>query len=227
MKQLVFDIAPPPRPTLENFAVGPNAEVLAMLRALLAGESHERFVYLWGGAGCGKSHLLQGVASAAEAHHLRLCMVGGAAQMCGEDEVAQCDIVLVNDVLKLDDVGQSGLFNIMNRMRDGSGLLIATGPYAPMHLHIRQDLASRLAQCLVLQVKCLTDEDKVQALTLHAQTRGFTLARDVAAYLLKTWKRDLPALLAVLDALDRYSLEMKRAITVPLAREVLALLPKD
>jgi DnaA family protein len=168
---------------------------------------------------------LQGVASAAAAHHLRPCMAG-AAQMCGEDEAAQCDIVLVNDVLKLDDAGQSRLFNIMNRMRDGSGLLIATGPYAPMHLHIRPDLASRLAQCLVFQVKCLSDEDKVQALMMHAQTRGFTLPREVAAYLLKTWKRDLPALLAVLDALDRYSLETKRAITVPLAREVLALLPK-
>ena len=225
MKQLVLDIAPPPHPTLENFVSGPNAEVLAVLRALLAGENHERFVYLWGGTGCGKSHLLQGVASAAATHHLRACMAS-AAQMCGEDEAAQCDIVLMNDVLKLDDVGQSGLFNIMNRMRDGSGLLIATGPYAPMHLHIRPDLASRLAQCLVFQVKCLSDEDKVQALMMHAQTRGFTLPREVAAYLLKTWKRDLPALLAVLDALDRYSLEMKRAMTVPLAREVLTLLPK-
>lgn len=225
MKQLVLDIVPPPHPTLENFVTGPNAEVLAMLRALLVGESHERFVYLWGGSGCGKSHLLQGVASAAAAHHLRPC-VASAAQMCSEDEAAQCDIVLVNDVLQLDDAGQSRLFNIMNRMRGGSGLLIATGPYAPMHLHIRQDLASRLAQCLVFQVKYLSDEDKVQALIMHAQTRGFTLPRDVAAYLLKTWKRDLPALLAVLDALDRYSLETKRSITVPLAREVLALLPK-
>ncbi len=225
MKQLVLDIAPPPQPTLENFATGPNAELLAALRALLAGDSHERFVYLWGGAGCGKSHLLQAVASAAGDHHLRPCMASGS-QLCSEDEAAQCDIVLVNDVLKLDQAGQSRLFNIMNRMRDGSGLLVVTGPYAPMHLQIRQDLASRLAQCLVFQVKCLSDEDKVQALTLHAQNRGFTLPRDVAGYLLKTWKRDLPALLAVLDALDRYSLETKRSITVPLVREVLALLPK-
>jgi DnaA family protein len=206
MKQLVLDIAPPPQPTLENFATGPNAEVLAALRALLTGDSHERFIYLWGGAGCGKSHLLQAVASAAAGHHLRPCMAS-ATQMCSEDEAAQCDILLVNDVLKLDAPGQSRLFNMMNRMR-------------------RQDLASRLAQCLIFQVKCLSDEDKVQALTLHAQNRGFTLPRDVAAYLLKTWKRDLPALLAVLDALDRYSLETKRSITVPLAREVLALLPK-
>ncbi len=225
MKQLIFDIAPPPRPTLDNFVIGPNAEALTTLRALLSGASHERFIYLWGGVGCGKSHLLQGVAAAATAHRQRPCMAS-AGRMCSEDEAVQSDIVLVDDVLKLDETGQSCLFNIMNRLRDGSGLLIATGPYAPIHLRIRQDLSSRLAQCLVFQVKCLSDEDKAQALMTHAKGRGFTLPRDVATYLLKKWKRDLPSLLAVLDALDRYSLEVKRSVTVPLAREVLALLPK-
>jgi DnaA-homolog protein len=60
----------------------------------------------------------------------------------------------------------------------------------------------------------------------HAQGRGFTLTYEVAAYLLRKWKRDIPSLLAVLDALDRYSLEIKRPVTVPLAREVLAQLLK-
>ena len=221
MKQLILDIAPPPQPTLENFVVGPNDEALAQLRALLTGESHERFVYLWGGAGCGKTHLLQALAAAAAAHPWRVCQTG-AAGMCSEEEAAACDLVLVDDVLQLDAAGQNRLFNIMNQMRNGSGLLVAAGPYAPMHLNIRQDLSSRLAQCLVFQVKCLSDEDKAQALMAHAQGRGFTLPYDVAAYLLRKWKRDIPALLAVLDAVDRYSLEVKRPVTVPLTREVLA-----
>ncbi len=226
MKQLVFDIAPPPQPTLENFVVGPNAEVLAHLHALLSGESHERFVYLWGGTGSGKTHLLKALAHAAAAQPWRVCQAGATA-MCSEEQAAACDLVLVEDVLQLDADGQSRLFNIMNQMRNGSGLLVATGPYAPMHLKIRQDLSSRLAQCLVFQVKCLSDEDKAQALMTHAQGRGFTLSYDVAAYLLRKWKRDIPSLIAVLDALDRYSLEVKRPVTVPLAREVLAQLPKD
>ena len=226
MKQLVFDIAPAPQPSLENFVVGLNGEVLATLHALLDGAIQERFVYLWGGAGCGKSHLLSGFAAASRTHHLRSCLVA-SKQMCSEDEAGQCDVVLVDNVLALDEPNQDRLFNIMNRLRDGSGLLIASGPYAPMHLNIRQDVASRLAQGLVFQVKCLSDEDKAQALMTHAQGRGFTLPRDVAAYLLKQWKRDLPSLMAVLEALDRYSLEAKRSITVPLAREVLALLPKS
>lgn len=219
MKQLVLDIAPPPQPTLENFVIGPNAEVLAQMRALLAGQSHERFVYLWGGTGCGKTHLLQGMARAAQPW--RVCQAHAAA-MCSEEEATACDLVLVEDVLTLDAAAQNRLFNIMNRMRDGSGLLVVTGPSAPVHLKIRQDLASRLAQCLVFQVKCLSDTDKTQALQAHAQARGFTLPHEVAGYLLKNWQRDIPSLLAVLDALDRYSLEVKRPVTLPLVREVLA-----
>jgi len=226
MKQLVFDIAPPPQPSLQNFVVGLNGEVLATLHALLAGAINERVVYVWGGAGCGKSHLLHGFAAAASAHHLR-ARLAPVAQMCSEDEASLYDIVLVDNVLALDEPSQNRLFNIMNRLRDGSGVLLASGPYAPMHLNIRQDVASRLAQGLVFQVKCLSDEDKAQALMTHAQGRGFTLPRDVVGYLLKQWKRDLPSLMAVLEALDRYSLEVKRPITVPLAREVLALLPKN
>lgn len=217
MKQLLLDLAPPPQPTLDNFVVGANAEVLAQWRALLSGQSHERFVYLWGGTGCGKTHLLQSLAAAAKEQAWRVCQ-----GLCGEEEATACDLVLVDDVLGLDAAGQNCLFNLMNRMRDGSGLLVVTGPFAPIHLNIRQDLSSRLAQCLVFQVKCLSDEDKAQALLTHALGRGFTLPNDVARYLLRKWKRDIPALLAVLDAVDRYSLEVKRPVTVPLTREVLA-----
>jgi DnaA family protein len=43
----------------------------------------------------------------------------------------------------------------------------------------------------------------------------------VSDFLLTRARRDLPTLLATLDALDRYSLETRRPVTVPLARELL------
>jgi DnaA-homolog protein len=226
MKQLIFDIAPPPAPTLDNFVTGPNAEVVAALRGLLEGSLPERFLYLWGGVGSGKSHLLQAFAAASAAQRRRACLVREPG-LQPDDTLAACDVVLVDDALALNAEGQQRLFNLINRMRDGSGSLIVTGPYAPTHLNIRPDLSSRLGQCLVFQVKCLSDADKEQALIAHAQTRGFTLARDVAAYLLRKWQRDLPSLMAVLDELDRYSLEVKRPITLPLVREVLQALLND
>ena len=55
----------------------------------------------------------------------------------------------------------------------------------------------------------------------HADARGFRLSQEVADYLLSHAERDLPTLLALLDALDAYSLANRRAITVPLLRELL------
>ena len=42
------------------------------------------------------------------------------------------------------------------------------------------------------------------------------------AYLLTHFRRDMPSLMALLDALDRFSLEQKRAVTLPLLRAMLA-----
>jgi DnaA family protein len=226
MKQLVFDISPAPAPTLESFVVGSNGELRAALRGLLAGTVGERFLYVWGGSGCGKSHLLVGFVAAAQKLGLRACCVKGGAEPCHADEAVQCDVVAVDDVPKLDSESQGGLFDLYNRMRDGSGILLTSGPYAPMHLQLRADLATRLGQGLVYQVHCLSDDAKQGALITHAQARGFALPVDVATYLLRKWKRDLPSLMVVLDALDRYSLEVKRPITIPLAREVLQHLPR-
>jgi len=55
-----------------------------------------------------------------------------------------------------------------------------------------------------------------------ARERGIMLADDVPAYLLTHFRRDMPSLMALLDALDRFSLEQKRAVTLPLLRTMLA-----
>ncbi len=47
------------------------------------------------------------------------------------------------------------------------------------------------------------------------------------AYLLTHYRRDMPSLMALLDALDRFSLEQKRAVTLPLLRTLLATLERE
>ena len=41
-----------------NFIAGPNAELIGQLRQVASGQG-EAFFFCWGGAGCGKTHLLQ------------------------------------------------------------------------------------------------------------------------------------------------------------------------
>lgn len=215
MKQLILDISPSPAPSLDNFVIGRNAELHRYLCQLRSGDAPEYFVYLWGVAGAGKSHLLQACA-AKEGLYL-----GCAEHALLEGELPDTSLVAVDDVQHLNGAAQIGLFNLYNRMRESGGTLLTAGDCAPLHLQLRQDLVTRLGWGLVYQVHGLSDAEKAEALRVHAQQRGFALADEVVNYLLRHWRRDLPALLAALDALDRYSLETKRPITVPMLKELM------
>ena len=74
---------------------------------------------------------------------------------------------------------------------------------------------------MVMQVHSLSDEEKLNALEQHATERGFKLSPEVIRYIFLHQSRDLPSLIQLLAALDQYSLETKRAITVPLLKEML------
>ena len=67
----------------------------------------------------------------------------------------------------------------------------------------------------------LTDADREAILAAQAATRGLRLEPEIVQYLLRHGRRDLTSLLRTLDALDAASLERKRAITLPLLREIL------
>lgn len=214
MTQLLLGIAPEWIPSLDNFVAGRNVELLAALRHALAATRGERGLYVWGETGSGKSHLLQ----AAVGHALASGQT--AVYACAEvPEAAQ--VVAVDEVEKLDDAAQIALFALYNRQRESGGMLLVSGMQAPAFLNLRDDLRTRLGWGLVYQVQALSDEEKAQALKQHAQARGFELPNEVTTYLLRHGRRDLPALLATLDALDEHCLRLKRAASVPLLKEVM------
>jgi len=214
MNQLLLDMAPDWLPTLDNFVPGRNIELLSALRHALAGAACERCLYLWGDAGSGKSHLLQAVVELARAAGQSAVYVRGAVP-----EAAQ--VVALDDVETLDAAAQIALFELYNHMRDSGGMLLLSGTATPTHLRLRDDLRTRLGWGLVYQVQSLSDEEKARALEQHALARGFILPHEVTHYLLRHGRRDLPALLGMLDALDAHCLRLKRGASVPLLKEVM------
>jgi DnaA-homolog protein len=221
MKQLALDLAAPPPPTLDNFVAGRNGELLDQLRRVASGQAGERFFYVWGSPDCGRSHLLRAAIA-----QLQRAGTGAAYVACGADTrfdaaFQRLNFVALDDVDRLDEEGQVAAFDLYNALREQGGALIASGAAPPVQLELRGDLVTRLAWGLVYQLHALTDEEKTRALAERAASRGFRLPREVADFLLKRVRRDLPSLLAMLDALDRYSLETKRPVTVPLVRELL------
>jgi DnaA-homolog protein len=219
--QLVLDLSLRAQPTLDNFVVGRNMELIHVLRGMLAAEPQERFVYIWGNPGSGRSHLLKAMVDAFRQRHMSASYL-----RCGHDsEIAsgceQLGALAVDDVERLGGNAQIALFNLYNQMREGPGMLLVSGAMPPAQLKLREDLVTRLGWGLVFLVHGLNDEEKTQALKTHAMNRGFELPQEAAVYLLSHERRDMPSLLAVLDALDNYSLQTKRPVTLPLLREIM------
>ncbi len=197
MKQLLLDIKPAAAPSLQNFVAGRNTEAIASLQALINNTAQSHFIYLWGEKGSGKSHLL----SACEAISMRVA----------------------DDVNLLDNDAQIALFNTYNQIKAEDGILITAGLHAPNQMNLRDDLATRLAWGLVYQLHPLNDEEKAQALKQHAKERGMKLPDEVTEYCLRYLRRDLPTLMAILDALDEWSLTAHKPITVPMLKKLLQL----
>ncbi|MBK8064847.1 MAG: DnaA regulatory inactivator Hda [Betaproteobacteria bacterium] len=201
MRQLVLEIAPPRAPTLDNFVAGDNAELLAHLRAMAGGASAESMVYLWGDAGCGRSHLLQATRAAAREPQR---------------------LWIADDVDRLAADAQIDLFNRINAAREDGGAVLAAGPLPPAQLALREDLRSRLGWGLVYQVRPLSDEQRAVYLREEAARRGLRIADEVIWYLLAHVRRDLPTLVSLMAHLDGYSLSHRRPLTLPLVRAALS-----
>lgn len=221
MRQLALELATPAEPTFSSFVTGRNAEAAARLQAVAAGASAERYVYLWGVPGSGRTHLLKSLRAAMTEAGRRCEYVAcdGATRTFPDAEALAC--LAVDDVERLPPEGQVALFNAYNVLRERGAALVAAGDAPAVQLPLRADVITRLGWGLVYQLHALTDDEKAVALAEYAARLGFTLDRDMTDHLLRHAARDMGSLLAMVRALDRHSLEAKRPVTLPLVRELL------
>ncbi|TXI10071.1 MAG: DnaA regulatory inactivator Hda [Polynucleobacter sp.] len=239
-RQIALDLGHTPQPSLDNFIATGNENLYAILQALqhigqgnssASIKADQRMIHIWGESGSGKTHILEAMKTQAEACNQEAFLLGhdstpdewrkvGAAIA----ENPQSAILLcIDDIDSLDEFAQGALFRIHNLIRESSSqALLTTSQVPPANLILRDDLRTRLAWGLVFQMHSLSDSEKSQALEKAAQARGLQLSSEVTPWLLRHFHRDMSSLMSLLDALDTYSLETKRAITLPLVKELLA-----
>ncbi|MDT8838136.1 DnaA regulatory inactivator Hda [Paraburkholderia fungorum] len=225
LRQLTLDLGTPPPSTFDNFFAGANAELVTRLReldnALAAGPVADRTFYIWGEAGSGRTHLLQALVHEAPPGHARFA--GPQSSLAAFTFDPRVALYAIDDCDGLSAAQQIAVFNLFNEVRaHPTSALVAAGNAPPIGMTVREDLRTRLGWGLVFHLAPLPDEGKAAVLKHAARERGIMLADDVPAYLLTHFRRDMPSLMALLDALDRFSLEQKRAVTLPLLRTMLA-----
>jgi DnaA-homolog protein len=221
MKQLplaIGAIGAGPEQTLASFTPGANTAALAHLAAFAPGAAP---VYLWGPAGSGKSHLLHALVRQGDARGQRAGWFQASDALPWELDEAW-SLVVVDDSDLLDQARQHAAFALFVQAATQGVALAAAGRVPPVDLPLREDLRTRLAWGHVFALQPL-DEAAVRAtLRREADRRGIFLSDEVMSYLLTRHERDLKSLMAQLARLDRFSLAHKRAITVPLFKQMMA-----
>jgi len=221
LRQLLLYLSPEQVPSFDNFVSGRNDELVARLAALATPGVSEH-VYLWGPCGSGRSHLLRAALAAAQAQKRPACLVA-SGQLGAHLAPEPGSLVILDDIEDLSEVAQIALFRTFNTARQAGLSLLMAGNQPPLRLQpaLREDLRTRIGSALIYEVQPLSEAEKAGALRQHGLERGMRLDDSLIDYLLRHGRRDLPTLLAVLDALDRISLEQQRPLTLPLLREIL------
>lgn len=113
------------------------------------------------------------------------------------------------------------VFHAWNAATRERPLLLCARPAPPQWPHRLPDLASRLAATPLLTIRDPDDALLAAVLAKHFADRGLRLSPEVAAYVLARVERSFAAVAAAATALDATALDAGRAVTVPVAREVM------
>ena len=223
MRQLPLPInAEAPR-SFESFVPGHNAWVLAQLSELALRDGHGAAtpVYLWGPAGCGKTHLLQSLAERVRAEGGTVGSFGPQTPLPWPLDDAR-SLTLLDNCDELDAAQQQAAFALFVDASSRGAQVAAAGRQPPVDLPLRDDLRTRLGWGHVLALQPLSDQDAAAVLGGEARRRGLALADDVRDHVLNHFARDLGSLMNLLERADAFALSRKRALTVPLLRQMLA-----
>jgi DnaA-homolog protein len=217
MKQIPLAIGVEAARTFDNFLPGANALAVAHLKAL---GPQAAPVYLWGASGSGKTHLLQALVHLYQQQGLQAGWFNAAdpAPWMFDESWA---LIVIDGCDELQPDPQHAAFTLFVEATTRGVPIVAAGRLPPVDLPLREDLRTRLGWGHVFALQPLGEPEMRAALRREADRRGVFLSDDVMGYLLTRFARDLKHLMAQLDRLDEYSLANKRAITVPLLKQML------
>jgi DnaA-homolog protein len=230
-RQLPLDLRLRDSSRFETFHAGGNGLVAATLRAMASAApgAAERQVFLHGGTGSGKTHLLQAACHEAFVRG-RSCAYLPLADLNARDPAGIVEGMDGLQLLVLDDLQavagdpdwERALFGLINRVREREGQLLMAARFAPDGLGCGlPDLSSRLAWGPVFRLDQPGDLELKAILQKRAALRGLLLNGAVADYLLRHECRDLEILLGLLDRLDLAALAEQRRLSIPFIREQL------
>ena len=225
MKQIALDIGLSAGPTVANFCAGPNLAALQHLELWLGDKrnAHSRSpvpTYYWGPSGSGKSHLLKAAREGLREQGARVGWLDASVHNAPEYSESWA-AVLMDDVHAYTAAQQQVAFNWFVHAQTLQRPVMAAGAFAPVELKLRDDLRTRMGWGHIFGLQLLSEAERRAVLRQAADARGVFLSDEVMDFMLTRFSRDLGSLMELLELLDGYSLQSKRAITIPMIKSMM------
>ncbi len=225
----------------ENFIVGPNSS-LAFAAAHAVAENPGSVynpLFIYGGSGLGKTHLLHAIGNAIKRKNRRVSLLYQTTDRfvsefinairfdkvhAFHEKYRHADILLIDDVqfISNKEQTQEAFFHIFNCLYDAHKQLVFSSDSIPSDIKgLAERLQSRLSWGLVADIHTPLLETKIAILKKKAELQGELLSDDVAQFIASHVISNIRELEGALIRVTAFALLTKQPVSLALAKKVL------
>ncbi len=227
----------------ENFVVGPSNQFARAAAELVAEKPGVKYnpLFIYGGTGLGKTHLLQAVGHALLDRHPGWNVTYVTSERFTNEYISsvrqkkmeefrrryrdECDALLVDDVQFLagKENTEQEFFHTFNSLHERKRQIVITSDKMASEMPELQDrLKSRFQWGLIVDIQAPELETRVAILRNKAALDGISLSDDVSTFLATHIRSNVRELEGALIRLAAFSSLQGRAITVEFAEKILS-----
>ena len=231
------------RYTFDNFVVGDNNS-MAQAAALAVAEAPGRFynpLFIYGGAGLGKTHLMYAIANHLTEHRKDLKVMYVSSETFTNDLIESIRSGYTtpeefrqryrsNDVLLIDDIQfiigkertQEEFFHTFNQMYESNRQIVISSDKPPKDMEILDErFRQRFQSGLTVDIQPPAFEIRMAILNRKTQNSKMNISPDVLQYIAENIKSNIRELEGALTKVDAMGRLQKREINLDLAAEAL------